>query len=89
MGMRVIRVGMQKMWGIRVGMRGMRVIREGIMGMREIRVGMMGTRVGMQENGGGGNEGNKRENLRTEVQLMNYNCGEGQETKNCVFRIIV
>ena len=38
---------------------------------------------------GGGNEGNKRENLRTEVQLMNYNCGEGQETKNCVFRIIV
>ena len=52
MGMRVIRVGMQKMWGIRVGMRGMRVIREGIMGMREIRVGMMGTRVGMQENGG-------------------------------------
>ena len=49
MGMRVIRVGMQKMWGIRVGMR---VIREGIMGMREIRVGMMGTRVGMQENGG-------------------------------------
>ena len=39
--------------------------------------------------GEGGNEGNKSENLRIEVELMNYNCGEGQETRNCVFRIII
>ena len=28
---------------------------------------------------GGGNEGNKGENLRIEVELTNYNCGEGEK----------
>ena len=51
------------------------------MGMRGISVGMWGT--------GGGNEGNKRENLSIGVELMNYNCGEGQETRNGVFLVIV
>ena len=82
MGIRV------EMRGITVGMRGMRVIRVGMMGMWEIRVGMMGIRVGMQGMRGmrvemreteGGNEGNKGENLRIEVELTNYNCGEGEK----------
>ena len=47
--------------------------------MREIRVEMRGT--------GGGNEGNKGEILCTGVELMNYNCGEGQETTNCMFLV--
>ena len=81
MGMRVIRVGMQRMWGIRVGMRGMRGIRKGMM-----KCGKSGWECKKM---GGGNEGNKSENLRIEVELMNYNCGEGQETRNCVFRIII
>ena len=38
-------------------------------GMRGIRVGMWGI--------GGGNEGNKGENLVIRVELMNYYCGEG------------
>ena len=49
--------------------------------MMEIRVGMRGT--------GGGNEGNIGDNLCIGVKLMNYNCGEGQETRNCVFLFIV
>ena len=49
--------------------------------MRGIRVGMQGT--------GGGNEGNISDNLCIGVKLMNYNCGEGQETRNCVFLFIV
>ena len=31
------------------------------------------------------NEGNKGENLRIGVELINYNRGEGQETRNCTF----
>ena len=38
------------------------------MGKRGIRGGMRGT--------GGGNKG---DNLRVGVELMNYNCGEGQK----------
>ena len=53
----------------------------GMMGMWGIRVGKRGT--------GRGNEGNKGENLCIEVELMNYSCGEGQETRNCVFLVIV
>ena len=41
------------------------------MGKRGIRGGMRGT--------GGGNEGNKGDNLRVGVELMNHNCGEGQK----------
>ena len=63
------------------GMMGMWGIRVGMRGMRGIRVGKWGT--------GGGNEGNKGENLCIEVELMNYSCGEGQETRNCVFLVIV
>ena len=63
------------------GMMGMWGIRVGMRGMRGIRVGKRGT--------GGGNEGNKGENLCIEVELMNYSCGEGQETRNCVFLVIV
>ena len=63
------------------GMMGMWGIRVGMRGMRGIRVGKRGT--------GGGNEGNKGENLCIEVELMNYSCGKGQETRNCVFLVIV
>ena len=63
------------------GMMGMWGIRVGMRGLRGIRVGKRGT--------GGGNEGNKGENLCIEVELMNYSCGEGQETRNCVFLVIV
>ena len=63
------------------GMMGMWGLRVGMRGMRGIRVGKRGT--------GGGNEGNKGENLCIEVELMNYSCGEGQETRNCVFLVIV
>ena len=69
---------MMGMQGIRMGMQGIRV------GMREmwgIRVGMRGSR--------GGNEGNKGENHCIGVELMNYNCGEGQETRNLVFLVTV
>ena len=59
------------MWGIRVRMRGLRV------GMRGIRVEMRGTRSV--------NKGNKGNNLCIGVKLRNYNCGERQETRNCVF----
>ena len=48
-------------------------------GMPGIRVGMRGMRrimVGMWETGGG-NEGNKGENLVIRMELMNYYCGEG------------
>ena len=85
MGMQGIRVEMRV---IRVGMMGMRRIRVGMMGMWEIRVGMMGIRVVIQRmwgmrvemrETGGGNEGNKGENLRIEVELTNYNCGEGEK----------
>ena len=56
----------------------MRGIRVEMMGIRGIRLGMRGT--------GSGNEGNKVENLRIGVELMNYNCGEGQKLKEmCVF----
>ena len=37
----------------------------------------------------GGNDGNKGENLRIGVELMNYNYGEGQETRKCVLLVIV
>ena len=66
------------MRGIRVRMRGIRV------GMR----GISGIRVRMRDTGFG-NERNKGENLRIGVELMNYNCGEGQETRNCVFLVTV
>ena len=33
----------------------------------------------------GGSEGNKGWNLRIGAELMNYNCGEGQKIRNCVF----
>ena len=71
---------------------GMQVIR---VGMRGIRVAMMGIRMGMWGIGVGmrrsvvRNEGNKSENLCIGVELMNYNSGEGQETRNCVFLVIV
>ena len=32
----------------------------------------------------GGNEANKSEKLCIGVQLMNYNCREGQEIRDCV-----
>ena len=32
----------------------------------------------------GGNERNQRENLRIRVELMNYNCGEGENERKCV-----
>ena len=64
--------------GIRIGMMGMRVVMQKMLG---IRVGMWGT--------GGGNEENKGENLCIGVELTNYNCGEGQEIRNCVFLVIV
>ena len=73
-GMMEIRIGMQ---GIKVGMRRIRV------GMMEIRVGMIGIRVGMRGTAGG-NEANKSEKLCIGVQLMNYNCREGQEIRDCV-----
>ena len=76
MGMRGIRLGMMGMWAIRMGLMGIRV-RMQMMGMWEIRVGMQGT--------GSRNEGNKGENLCIGMELMSYNCGEKQETKNCVF----
>ena len=73
MGMQGIRVGMQcirlRMWGIRMEIMGTRVE---MRGMQEIRVGMRRT--------GSGNERNTGENLRIQVELKNYNCGEGQET---------
>ena len=53
----------------------------GMMGMWGIRVGMGAT--------GGGNEGNKGENLPIGVELMHYNRGKGQGTRNCVFLVIV
>ena len=37
----------------------------------------------------GRNAGNQGENLLRGVELMNYNCGEGQETRNCMFLVIV
>ena len=40
-------------------------------GMRLIRVEIQGTE--------GGNEENKGENLHIGVELLNYNCGEGQK----------
>ena len=49
---------------------------------------MLGIRVGLWGTGGG-NEENKGENLCIGVELTNYNCGEGQETRNCVFLVIV
>ena len=68
-----------EMMGIKVGMRGTRVeMRRVRVGMMGIRVGMMGIRVGMMGisvvmwGTGGGNEGNKGENLRIGVELMNY-----------------
>ena len=102
-GMRGIRVGMMEiragMMGIRVGMRGiMGGIVEIRVRMQGIRIGMMGMRVGMRKmlgvrvgmwGTGGGNEENKGENLCIGVELTNYNCGEGQETRNCVFLVIV
>ena len=48
----------------------------------------MRIRVRMWGNGGG-NEKKKGENLCIVVELMEYNCGEGQETRNCVFLVIV
>ena len=53
----------------------------GMMGTWGIRVGMRGIRGGMmgKRGTGGGNEGNKGDNLRVGVELMNYNCGEGQK----------
>ena len=42
--------------------------------MRGIKVGMMGIRET-----GCANEGNKGENLRIGMELMDYNCGEGQK----------
>ena len=39
---------------------------------------------GSNDRNQGGNEGNKGENHRIGVELMNYNCGDGQETRNCV-----
>ena len=45
--------------------------------MWEIRVEMRGT--------GGGNEVNKDEILCKGVELMNYNCVEGQETTNKLY----
>ena len=83
MGMRVIRLGMMGMWAIRMGLMGIRVGMQ-MMRMCRISVGMQGIRVGMQGTGGR-NEGNKGDNLCIGVELMNYNCGEGQETKNYVF----
>ena len=87
--MREIRVAMMKtrvrMRGIRVGTRGIKV------GMIAIRVGMRGIpgiKVRMWDTGYG-NERNKGENLRIGVELMNYNCGEGQETRICVFLVTV
>ena len=44
---------------------------------------------GVNRRNRGENEGNRSENLRIVVELMNYNCGEGQETRNCVFLVIV
>ena len=86
MGMWGIRVGMRGIWvgmmGIKVGIRGINV------GMMGIVVGMQGIRVGMQRTWGG-NEGNKSENLRIGVQLINYNCRKEQQTRNCVFLVIV
>ena len=70
------------MMGIRVGMRGLRV------GMMGIRVRMMGIREGMRRTGGE-NARNKGENLCIRVELRNYNCEEGQETRNCVFLVIL
>ena len=49
---------------------------------------MRGFRAGIRETGGG-NEGNNSENLRIGVKLMNYDSREGQETRNCVFLVIV
>ena len=103
MEMRGIKVGMREMRGIRVGMRGigvgMREIRLGMMGirvgMRGLRVGMMGIRVRMMgiregmRRTGGENARNKGENLCIRVELRNYNCEEGQETRNCVFLVIL
>ena len=43
----------------------------------------MRIRVRMWGTGGG------TENLCIVVELMKYNCGEGQETRNCVFLVIV
>ena len=87
-----IKVGMREMRGIRVEMRGigvgMREIRLGMMGirvgMRGLRVGMMGIRERMRRTGGE-NARNKGENLCIRVELRYYNCGEGQETRNCGF----
>ena len=47
-------------------------------GIRVGMQGMRGMRVEMRETGGG-NEGNKGQNLRIEVELTNYNCGEGEK----------
>ena len=47
-----------------------------------------GNQGGMQRTRGG-NEGNKGENLRIGVELINYNCGKEQQTRNCVFLVIV
>ena len=55
--------------------------------MMEIRVGMRNTQNQSGNDGNqsgnavnqGGNEGNKGENLRIGLELLNYNCGEGQK----------
>ena len=49
--------------------------------------GNQGENVGNQGGNAGnqsGNKGNKGENLGVGVELMNYNCGKGQEARNCV-----
>ena len=52
--------------------------------------GITGNKGGNARNQGsndrnhGGNEGNNGDNHQIGVELMNYNCGEGQETRNCV-----
>ena len=48
----------------------------------------MRIRVRMCGNGGG-NEENKGDNLCIVVELMNFNCGKGQETRNCMFLVKV
>ena len=86
-----IRVGMMEMRGIRVGMIEMQGIR---MGMPLLGVGMLGIRAATKEIGVGiedigvgmgvigcGNEGNKGENLRIGVEMMNKKCGEGLKKK--------
>ena len=63
----------------------------GIGERNEGNVGNTGNQGGNVGNMGnqGGNEKKKGENLCIVVELMKYNCGEGQETRNCVFLVIV